>query len=611
MMKRPHKPDENELLAFLDEELSPQRQAEIRQQLAADWELRANLAKLERRVEQFVDATAHVREVDEPLPLDDLWRDFSARLEATSVRPAWQARVAGWWQTEFRLRVLIGATACLLVVAALSFLLWQSERPVSAQEFLQRSTQAEAASLQRVGAPVVYRKIQVKRSGTNESATWESWHDVERTQFRQRLADVKKKPALLAEVEAILTANQFDPQRPLSAAAFAAWRNRIPRQAESVARNNDGLMLTTTATAPHAVNTIIAATLTVRRSDWHAIALQLQVQGERESRSFELRETSFEILSAQALNDFAEATPALSVLANPSPSPSLEPTASPSASPSASTTAALAAIASATLEVEVLERLNQVNALLGEQLNVTRTANGQLKIDGLVETDARKSELLRALQAVASNPAVKIEISTVTEAQTRQAQSSSPRKVIVQDAQVAQQAIPVETELRNHFTARGLTGERLEQEIQRFAAQVCNRSSRARAHALALKQIADRFSAAQLQTQDQATRERWQALLHQHAQGFRREWQQLRQQLQPIFPVATETNTSTSKLNSDEELLNAISRLFKLAATNDAALCQSFSVSTEAAAGAAVKRAEFWRTVSTTETLATQIVAWQ
>ena len=62
---------------------------------------------------------------------------------------------------------------------------------------------------------------------------------------------------------------------------------------------------------------------------------------------------------------------------------------------------------------------------------------------------------------------------------------------------------------------------------------------------------------------------------------------------------------------SDDELLSAINRLFKLAATNDAALCQSFSVSTEAATAAAVKRVAFWRTVGAAENLATQIAMWQ
>jgi hypothetical protein len=194
-----------------------------------------------------------------------------------------------------------------------------------------------------------------------------------------------------------------------------------------------------------------------------------------------------------------------------------------------------------------------------------------------------------------------------------QSSQLGPRKIIVQDAQVAQQTIPVETELRNYFsTTRGLSGERLEQEIQRFSSQICNRSSRARSHALALKQIAERFTPAQLQAMDQATRHRFNALLAEHAQGYQRELEQLRQQLQPIFPAAASRTAATeSRITSDEELIRAINRLFELAATNDEALCQSFSVSTEKVTAAAVKRPDFWRSVSVAENLAARITGGQ
>lgn len=624
--------DDAELLAWLDGELSSERRAEIQAQLETDWELRTTLAQLERRIGKYIEATAHQSPPDIE-PFDDFWQRLSPQLTALSAAPAtapqtasFFVRVKQWLGAEpYRLR-LASATALTLLLS-LGLLVYLSIsprlRPVSAEELLERSIQSETQPVRQLAEPVIYRKLQVKRIGTDArvaTVMWESWRDPLRNQMRQRTAnapetqadaraDAKAASAVLAELANVLRANQMDAQHPLSAAAFAAWRNRIQRQTETVVRNRDGLTLTTTAAAPHARNAIIEAALTVRPNDWHVVALQLQVQGEPTSQRFELHETAYAVLPAQALASVAEATPTLEAGApSPWPSPSLSPGVSPSTSPTASVAAA--SIASAALEVEVLERLNQVNALLGEQLNLTRTPNGQLKVEGIVETDTRKAELLRALQAVVHHPAVKVEINTVAEAQARQAPSSQARQVIIQDAQVTQQAIPVETELRNYFSPRGLTGERLEQEMQRFSAQICSRSSRARAHALALKQIADRFTATQLPTLDQTTRERWRALLQQHAQGYRREWQQLRQQLQPIFAGAAETGAANSKLNSDDELLGAISQLFKLAATNDAALCQSFSVSTETTS-AAVKRADFWRAVSTAEHLATQIAAWQ
>jgi hypothetical protein len=200
----------------------------------------------------------------------------------------------------------------------------------------------------------------------------------------------------------------------------------------------------------------------------------------------------------------------------------------------------------------------------------------------------------------------------VAEALLRQLPTDA-RKVHIQDAQVTQQTIPVETELRNYFgSKRGLSGEALEQEIQRFSRQICSLSSRARSHALAIKKTAERFTAAEVQAMEQGTRRRFTMLIIEHALGYRLELQQLREQLQPIFDLASlQASAPVSEVRSDEDLLHAINRLFEIAAVNDAALCQSFSVSTEAVTGAAVKKPEFWRSFGAAENLAIQIAGRQ
>jgi hypothetical protein len=68
--------------------------------------------------------------------------------------------------------------------------------------------------------------------------------------------------------------------------------------------------------------------------------------------------------------------------------------------------------ATAELEVEVIRLLNQVDALSGEQLDVTRTAEGLLLIEGIIDTSERKQEIVRALDPVSNHPSVKIRIET-------------------------------------------------------------------------------------------------------------------------------------------------------------------------------------------------------
>ena len=88
--------------------------------------------------------------------------------------------------------------------------------------------------------------------------------------------------------------------------------------------------------------------------------------------------------------------------------------------------------ASADLEVEVLRLLSQVGADLGEQVNLTRGRDGLLRIEGIVETDQRKSELMRALAPVLNNPAVKFEVTTTAEATSRNSASPSSGQIIIQ-----------------------------------------------------------------------------------------------------------------------------------------------------------------------------------
>jgi len=566
MMKRPHKPDESELLAFLDEELSPQRQAEIRQQLAADWELRANLAKLERRVEQFVDATAASQEADDQLPLDDWWRDFSQRLAVTAERPVWQARAAtawqslftklsDWMQSEFRLRWMIGATACLFVLVAMGLVWWQVERPVSAQEFLQRTTQAETASLRRVGEPVVYRKIQIKRAGTNESVQWESWNDAGRKQFRQRIADRQglrflranepSMPALIAELEQILRANHFDPQHPLSPAAFAEWRKAIQAKAETVAAQGHELKLTTIAPPPYALNVITEAALVVRQSDWHAVALHLKVQSKDEMREYALSELAYEVLPLQALTVFADLPPISMPRLLPTIAPKDAPAGVAVASP-VSTIAVTNVAALQAAEVEAMYALHQAQADLGEQLEVIREGSRQIVVRGLVQTATRKEELLQSLRRI---PFVSPQIQTIEEA-VRQAQrpakpsADSETTIATNDSVVtspptAPVVNPFQQKLTEHLGGRMGMSEAEREEVNRQVSQFYNAveadASAAMAEARALRRLQDRFASQPSTEFDTTSRQRLEEMQRNHVARLRQRTRTLQTRLRPLL----------------------------------------------------------------------------
>jgi hypothetical protein len=641
-----HPPDE-ELLAFLDGELNAKLASKVQKHLEGCWGCRSKREKIERSISAFINyrnpamdkagesqARAYKRFADKLSGLvakrTELPSDFF-RLE-TPVR-----------QSSYFMRVAMAAVVVFLVIGARIWFV--GERTVSASELLKRAAQAEISKLNQVSSPVVHRKLQVRRRTTDTSSeevtNWEVWSDSVNRRFAQRaigndgtrgtiiqtafsqtstareqkpVPSTPAAPELLLELERVLTTNRMDFNQAVSAAAFQSWRQSIEPGTETVkeAKLADGekaLELATTVAGTVPPDGIAQASLVVRKKDWRPVIQRLRVKAESVDREYEITEIAHQLVSLSSLDTsiFPDRAVAAAPVAKATPIPIV-----PSPSPLTPASPFRSPLATAEIEVEILERLNQVGALLGEQLSLTRTPDGKLLLEGVVETDARKKEILQAMRSVTGNPAVLLEVSTVAEALHRQSPTGT-RKVQLQDAQVAQQTIPVEAEMRNYFAGkRGLSGEALEQEIQRFSRQICSRSSRARSHALAIKKTAQRFTAVEVQAMDQGTRHRFIALIVEHAHGYRRELQQLREQLQPIFEVASlSTAGPEGVVRSDEDLLHAINRLFEIAAVNDAALCQSFSVSTEAVTGAAVKKPEFWHSFGEAENLAAQIAGRQ
>lgn len=352
------------------------------------------------------------------------------------------------------------------------------------------------------------------------------------------------------------------------------------------------------------VDGVQRASLVLSRPELRATKQTLLVKQRDEVREYTFTETSFEV------HPSSNVAPAVF-----EPDPELLGNAGMrgrgdagnlSVSPSLLVSPSVPLVASAELEVEVLSSLNRVNALLGEQLGVERTLDGTLFVSGIVETRDRKNEIVQSLQRFAGNPAIKIDIRTVAEAEARRKQRSSANTTL-EEIQVAQPTVPAEAELRAYFSGRGLSRDQIEQQIKQLSSRVINGSTRARSHALAIKQIAERFSMADLQVMQPTARTQWRTMIIQHAESFNRELEQLRLELGPLFPTSGTAGGALSEIKSDYDIANAAKRLFELEVANDVALRRSFAVSTEPVHEAPVRGADFWRLFASAESLATKI----
>lgn len=289
-----------------------------------------------------------------------------------------------------------------------------------------------------------------------------------------------------------------------------------------------------------------------------------------------------------------------------SPVPALPASGSPVASPSVPP-----AVATAELELEALRLLQQANADTHEQIEVRRTAQGQLLIEGLVETDARKAELLGALASIAAHPAVRLRIETVAEAlrrQPRNASSEASPAATVERDEIAEQRLPVDAELRRYFSARSVAAEKLDEEMQRFASATLAHSRQMARHAGALKKLANRF--AESDALEPSARRQWRGLLLRHARALRDETLSLRAMLAPVFAPTRNSNEGSPVIDGEAELLRVCERLSALCAASDRAIIAAFTLSSDASPAAAIKTAGFEANVHRIEHLAAAVIQY-
>lgn len=292
-------------------------------------------------------------------------------------------------------------------------------------------------------------------------------------------------------------------------------------------------------------------------------------------------------------------------------SPSVRPGSTPNANTSsvaplpAPTVAPVTA--TATLEIEALQLLRQAKADTHEQIEVRRTSDGKLRIEGLLESDARKTELLQALSSLRNHPAVEIQLQTVAEAARKLRPTATvPNSAVIEREEVTVAKLPLDAELRRYFTARGISEARLDEEMQRFAATTLSRSRQAARHAGALKNLANRF--ANSEALESVARQQWRALLAEHARALHAELLALRATLKPVFSAtAGNESAGVTALQSDADLRRAIASVASLCAETDRALIAAFSLSSESSPGVAVKTTSFWAKLQQGQNLAAAI----
>jgi RNA polymerase sigma factor (sigma-70 family) len=351
---------------------------------------------------------------------------------------------------------------------------------------------------------------------------------------------------------------------------------------------------------------LLKATLTLNQSDLRPIEQTLLVQRGGDLREYRSAETSFELLPGKAVDEAVfEVEPELIGGARPMGRTGDWARLDLTSSRVPPLTSALTpAVASAELEVDVAYLLNQAKADRNEQVALTRSAGGSLRVEGIVETEERKTELLRALAPVSHNPAVTIEVRTVDEALKR---APAPGTISVHQAEVTASTIAVDRELREYFSRNNSAANAdVDEAVRAFSSRMVKRAYDAVFHAIALKQLINRFAHVDMRTVAPDARAKWLAMVREQAAAFERETALLRRDLQPIFFAGTETSVAAElSIDTDADLAAAVEKLHKLALANNEAVRTAFTISARSSAGAL--RSSFWRSSANAQGLAQRI----
>jgi hypothetical protein len=352
---------------------------------------------------------------------------------------------------------------------------------------------------------------------------------------------------------------------------------------------------------------LVKATLTLSRSNLHAIEQTLVVQRGDELREYRFGEASFGSSSTvdptvfQIEPELTGGTREPGSLGDWAIRDLTTSRVPPTPSTSAPSTA------SAELEVDVAYLLNQAKADRNEQVTLTRSAGGSLRVEGVVDTQQRKEEFLSALAPISGNPAVKIEIHTVAEAAQRPA-TTGP--VEIQDTQETADNIAADKELRSYFERRNSSGQ-TDEAIRNYSSRISRTAYSALFHAIELKQLINRFSSVDMRVVTPDAHAKFLAMVHEHATAFERENAVLLREIQPVFfPGNTLGVAEEVSIDNDAELARVVERLHKLALSNNDAISSALTISAQSSANA-IKSPAFWQSLHRAGQLAKTISRYQ
>jgi hypothetical protein len=576
---------EGELLRATDGELSKDRAAQVNEHLAACWMCRTRLNEFESAIHQFVrlyihKSEAHIPKIDGPRAL---LRARIMELEKVEKR-SWRESLSfrGW-------SVPVYSAIAIVLVAAISFLFEARHKAppeLSVGEVLTKAESGVQAGLRQASQPVTFQKVQIRVGGNSYSRSIYrdelSGRHVARSESASGRMSEKDVARALSPVERAFSEANLDWEAPLSPSRLTGWHSSLQVRGDKV-RSDQAVteVATTTSEGP-----IAEAKVTFRNVDFHPISEALRL---RDNSVVEIAELDYKVLELGHLK---------ADLFDTSRTPLFT-------APAQGSEGNRDSVSGLALELEVMKRLDGANALMGEQISIERNRDS-VDVRGVLDGKQRRDEIVSALGPAVKNPALRLDLA-VPDGTVR-----APKGTVHESVQGVEefQRAPADGSLRDFFAKKPVTGETTEEEVERFTDEVSLHSQSAKAHAIALRQIAERFSPGELRVMTPEEHRQWRDMLKSHAGAVLNETRLMQENLEPIFRANAEDKRSLApSLKSDADLVYAATKLSDLTTSNDSAVWHSFAASTQASNVTLVCLPEFWESLLDAEILAQEISA--
>lgn len=473
----------DELLCYLDGEMSWMRRMQCRRHLRSCWCCRTDLESLESTIHQIVIAQEAVLLPHTPAP-PNAWVSFdsliSTELKINSSSTALPPQYGGWWRHAV-------IAAGVLVVAGILVTRFFAIDSVSAREVIQHVESAEATRELLPTGHVIRQRIHITRSSRTHSYSEDSVVNAWRSESNAVWTSDGKDSAV-SSLQRIYAAYQIPDCLPMEGKVLAKWM-QLAGGGGSARHTSDGIILdfgdADDSTRP-------AIELHVTPNAWTVHEMQLTLHDE----TYRIAEDDFLVMPLDAAPVAIQAR-----LSAP-----MEPLAAPVRNMAVETPVVLGSGQLKSAELSVMISLHRIQADLGDPITINSTARG-INV-GLWQLPAeRQAQVKSALEGIPS-----VTVSTVApHGRTRVASTDEAIALTTEVRAGIQSPAPIESDPRALKLMGGMSAE------QSFATLALSKFDAVIAQIYSLNNLAERFDAQNEAALSDDARSELQVLVHDHA----------------------------------------------------------------------------------------------